>query len=122
MTQKEHEEHRRALEQELQADLALIHAAHEARLRSLDRLRQLATEGNEPGAVSGPFTAAPNRPATSRDAVPPPPPLRASRRARRGLPSLPGASHTPETSADSDETPPERIRIAKRKPETGHSE
>jgi hypothetical protein len=72
MTQKEYEERRRALEQELEADLALIHAAHEARLRSLDRLRQLATEGNEPGAVSGPFTAAPNRPATPRDAVPPP--------------------------------------------------
>jgi hypothetical protein len=72
MTQKEYEERRRALEQELQADLALIHAAHEARVRSLDRLRQLATEGNDPGAVSGPFTAAPNRPATPRDAVPPP--------------------------------------------------
>jgi hypothetical protein len=71
MTQKEYEERRRALEQELQADLALIHAAYEARIRSLDSLRQLAAEGNEPGAVSGPFTGAQNRPATPRDAVPP---------------------------------------------------
>ena len=72
MTQKEYDERRRALEQELEADLALIHAAHEARVRSLDRLRQLATEGNEPGAVSGPFTGAQNRPVTLRDTVPPP--------------------------------------------------
>ena len=36
MTEEEYAERRRALEQELQRDLALIHAAHEARVRSLD--------------------------------------------------------------------------------------
>ncbi len=63
MTQDEYEERRRALEQELQSDLALIHAAHEARVRSLDRLRRLAIEGNEPGTARN---EAPPAPAASR--------------------------------------------------------
>ena len=73
MTQEEYEERRRALEQELQRDLALIHAAHEARVRSLDRLRRLAMEGNESEAVSIPGKEEQDRTGTMGDAVPPAP-------------------------------------------------
>lgn len=44
MTRGEYEEHRRALEAQRQADIALINAAHETRMRSLDRLWQAAAE------------------------------------------------------------------------------
>lgn len=73
MTEEEYAERRRALEQELQRDLALIHAAHEARVRSLDRLRRLAMEGNESEAVSIPGKEEHDRTGTMGDAVPPAP-------------------------------------------------
>ena len=73
MTEEEYEERRRALEQELQRDLALIHAAHEARVRSLDGLRRLAMEGNESVAVSIPGKKEQSRTGTMGDAVPPAP-------------------------------------------------
>ncbi|MFL6201399.1 MAG: hypothetical protein ACJ76J_19685 [Thermoanaerobaculia bacterium] len=40
MTQEEFEERRRALEERHRADVALMNEAHEARLRSLEELRQ----------------------------------------------------------------------------------
>ena len=40
MTQEEYEERRRALEERHRADVALMNEAHEARLRSLEELRQ----------------------------------------------------------------------------------
>jgi hypothetical protein len=73
MTEEEYAERRRALEQELQRDLALIHAAHEARVRSLDRLRRLAMEGNESEAVSIPGKEEQDRTGTMGDAAPPAP-------------------------------------------------
>lgn len=45
MTRDEYEERLRALEAQLQADIALIRAGHEARVRSLGNLRQAAAEG-----------------------------------------------------------------------------
>ena len=48
MTEKEYEERRRALEEQLRADIALLNAAHEARIRALDRLRQEAPDGELP--------------------------------------------------------------------------
>jgi hypothetical protein len=71
MTEEEYAERRRALEQELQRDLALIHAAHEARVRSLDRLRRLAMEGNEPEAASIPGKEEHDRTGTMGNEVPP---------------------------------------------------
>jgi hypothetical protein len=50
MTGKEHEERRRALEEQLGADIALLNAAHEARIRALDRLQQEAPDGELPAA------------------------------------------------------------------------
>ena len=40
MTREEYEERRRAFEEQHRADVALMNAAHEARIRSLDRLWQ----------------------------------------------------------------------------------
>lgn len=50
MTRDEYEARRRALEAQLQADISLIHAAHEVRVRSLDNLWQ-AGNGNAPAAT-----------------------------------------------------------------------
>jgi hypothetical protein len=50
MTRDEYEARRRALEAQLQADISLIHAAHEVRVRSLDSLWQ-AEDGNAPAAI-----------------------------------------------------------------------
>jgi len=44
MTRGEYEEHRRALEAQREADIAMINAAHEIRVRSLDKLWQAAAE------------------------------------------------------------------------------
>lgn len=63
MTQEEYEARRRALEQQLQADVALIQAAHAARVRSLDTLWQAAGDGV--GAAA--------RPAAPTQAPAPPP-------------------------------------------------
>jgi len=70
MTQEEYEERRRALEQELQSDLALIHAAYEARNRSLDRLRQLAMEENGAGTMPIPINGGHDRIGTAPQPVP----------------------------------------------------
>lgn len=45
MTRDEYEERLRALEAQLQMDIALVHAGHEARVRSLGSLWQAATAG-----------------------------------------------------------------------------
>lgn len=45
MTRDEYEERLRALEAQLQADIALVRAGHEARVRSLGSLWQAATAG-----------------------------------------------------------------------------
>lgn len=50
MTGQEYEERRRAPEEQLRADIALLNAAHEARIRALDRLRQEAPGGELPAA------------------------------------------------------------------------
>ncbi len=39
MTRSEYEARRRALQEQVRADIALIQAAHETRIRSLERLR-----------------------------------------------------------------------------------
>ena len=73
MTEEEYAERRRALEQELQRDLALIHAAHAARVRSLDSLRRLALEGNESEIVSAPGKEEQGRTGTMGETGPPAP-------------------------------------------------
>lgn len=50
MTQEEYEERLRALEEQHRADIALLNAAHETRLRSLARLREDAVERQRDGA------------------------------------------------------------------------
>ena len=52
MTGQEYEERRSALEEQLRADIALLNAAHEARIRALDRLRQESPGGELPAAPS----------------------------------------------------------------------
>ena len=77
MTRTEYEERRRAREAQRQADIALINAAHETRVRSLDRLWQATVEedadlarpaaagnGALPAAAAGPAVSAP--PAAAR--------------------------------------------------------
>jgi hypothetical protein len=44
MTREEYEKRRRALEEQLRADIALMNAAHETRIRSLERLWQSTAE------------------------------------------------------------------------------
>ena len=44
MTREEYEKRRRALEEQLRADIALMNAAHETRIRSLERLWQDTAE------------------------------------------------------------------------------
>lgn len=50
MTREQYEERRRAIEGQLRADIALVHAAHEVRVRSLERLWQGAREGDQESA------------------------------------------------------------------------
>lgn len=69
MTRGEYEERRRALEAQRQADIALINAAHETRVRSLDRLWQAAAEDD--AALSAPAAAPPA--VSARPAVSAPP-------------------------------------------------
>ena len=75
MTQAEYEARLRALEQQLQADMALLQAAHEVRVRSLERLRQAAQDGESPASRP----AAPVR-AQAPAAVAPPPKRQPARR------------------------------------------
>lgn len=50
MTREEYEERRRAFEEQHRADVALMNAAQEARIRSLDRLWQETLDGERPAA------------------------------------------------------------------------
>jgi phage terminase small subunit len=51
MTRDEYEERLRALEAQLQTDIALVHAGHEARVRSLGNLWQTAALAPVPAAA-----------------------------------------------------------------------
>jgi hypothetical protein len=51
MTRDEHDERLRALEAQLQTEIALIHAGHEARVRSLGSLLQTAAPAPVPAAA-----------------------------------------------------------------------
>ena len=51
MTREEYEERRRAFEQQHRADVALMNAAQEARIRSLDRLWQETLDGERPAGA-----------------------------------------------------------------------
>ncbi len=79
MTRGEYEERRRALEAQREADIAMINAAHEIRVRSLDKLWQAAAEdgadftkpaapGN--GSLPAPAARSENRTGASRQAKP----------------------------------------------------
>lgn len=61
MTREEYEERRRAFEEQHRADVALMNAAQEARIRSLDRLWQeeLDRSGAAPDASPAPAQPAP---------------------------------------------------------------
>ena len=62
MTRKEFEERRRALEAQHQADLALMNAGHEARIRNLESLWQTVAPpaaDPRPGAIPEPAPAPP---------------------------------------------------------------
>lgn len=63
MTREEYEERRRAFEEQLRADIALLNAAHEARIRSLDRLWEDAHEGERPTVRTAPSPVPPSVPA-----------------------------------------------------------
>jgi hypothetical protein len=85
MNDDEYERRRRALEEMYQADLLMVRAAHETRLRCLEALRQADTPGGRPESqpASPPATApAPVRPARNAN-----PDLREAVLA--ALPSLP---------------------------------
>lgn len=69
MTREEYEERRRALDAQLQTDVALVHAGHEARVRSLESLWQAAKAGDGKAAVPA---AAPEPPAAPQAAARPP--------------------------------------------------
>lgn len=58
MTREEYEKRRRALEEQLRADIALMNAAHETRIRSLERLWQdTAEDGSGPAQPAIPAPA-----------------------------------------------------------------
>ena len=63
MTREQYEERLRGLEEQLRADIALVHAAHEVRVRSLERLRQAGKEGDQEQPPASPAAALkPSRP------------------------------------------------------------
>jgi hypothetical protein len=70
MTREEYEERRSALEEQHRADVALLTAAHELRLRSLERLWREDAGGEPQGAPPAPFAVAAPPVATVRGAVP----------------------------------------------------
>lgn len=67
MTREEYEKRRRALEEQLRADIALMNAAHETRIRSLERLWQSTAEdsldSDRPAASAAPVQPAKPAPA-----------------------------------------------------------
>jgi hypothetical protein len=82
MEPEEYERRRRALEAQLQADLELVQAGHEAKLRALEALRRTAASeattpvpsyGGDPRQVAAPEV---RPPATARVPSPPPAPVR----------------------------------------------
>ncbi|MEA2560116.1 MAG: hypothetical protein QOH06_1620 [Acidobacteriota bacterium] len=75
MTREEYEERRRAFEEQHRADVALMNAAQEARIRSLDRLWQEALDGERP--AGSPIQPAPGHsPAQAPAPAPAPKPMR----------------------------------------------
>ena len=62
MTREEYEKRRRALEEQLRADIALMNAAHETRIQSLERLWQ-ATAEDRPDSARPAASPAPAQPA-----------------------------------------------------------
>ncbi|MEA2560638.1 MAG: hypothetical protein QOH06_2142 [Acidobacteriota bacterium] len=62
MTREEYEKRRRALEEQFRADIALMNAAHETRIRSLERLWQDTAENSSESARPA-ASAAPAQPA-----------------------------------------------------------
>jgi hypothetical protein len=81
MTREEYEERRRAFEEVLQADIALVHAAHEARIRSLERLWQAKVEGDGDAALpaASPTAGDPSAAVPKTAARPPDPPPKPAR-------------------------------------------
>jgi hypothetical protein len=69
MTREDYEERLRALGAQLEADIAMVRAGHEARVRSLESLWQAAQAGDEKAAVPAP---APAPPAAPRETARPP--------------------------------------------------
>lgn len=67
MTREQYKERRRALEEQLKADIALVHAAHEVRVRSLERLWQGVREEDLGASPASP--AAPGNPSRPRGSV-----------------------------------------------------
>lgn len=62
MKWSEYEQRRRALERQLEADIELIRAAHETRLRALERLWLDLSEENQPSPTGAPEDGAPEAP------------------------------------------------------------
>lgn len=69
MTREEYEKRLRALEAQLEADIAMVRAGHEARVRSLESLWQAAKAGDGKAAVPA---AAPAPPAAISETARPP--------------------------------------------------
>ena len=62
MTREEYEERLRGLSEQLEADIAMVRAGHEARVRSLESLWQAAKAGDEKAAVPAAVPAPPDAP------------------------------------------------------------
>ncbi len=62
MTREEYEERLRALDAQLQADIAMVQAGHEARVRSLESLWKAAKAGDEKAVVPAAMPAPPAAP------------------------------------------------------------
>ncbi|HEX5719274.1 MAG TPA: hypothetical protein VF179_24140 [Thermoanaerobaculia bacterium] len=88
MTPEEYEERRRAFEEQHRADVALMNAAHEARIRSLDRLRQEALDGGRPAAAPEP-SRAPVQPSPPPASKPMSPRYSVTNDLEEALPQLP---------------------------------
>ena len=73
MTRSEYETRRRAFEEQVRADIALIQAAHETRIHALERLWQAANEANALQTVPIQAADRPSGVEMTRPAVPVPP-------------------------------------------------
>jgi hypothetical protein len=72
MTRSEYEMRRCALEEQVRADIALIQAAHETRIRSIERLWQAANEADALQTVPIQAAVGPSGAEMARPAVPVP--------------------------------------------------